>query len=87
MSVLAEKRGVSAPKNASFFALFHVLVLFSVWKLLSASVFRKIRASKKNRAKKPTVGFCVSGSCAIAVGLVQGLADAVAVPYGHGRSD
>jgi hypothetical protein len=55
----AGKQGVGAKRKTSFFAFFHVLVVFFFCKLLSASIFRKICARKKNRAKKPTVGFRV----------------------------
>jgi len=48
--VLAGKQGFGAGKKASYFALFHVLVVFCVYKLLSVRIFRKIRGSKKNRA-------------------------------------
>jgi hypothetical protein len=55
--VLAGKEGISAGKKTLYFALFHVLVVFRVYRLLTGNIFRRIRASKKNRAKKPTVGF------------------------------
>jgi hypothetical protein len=59
LGVLAGKLEVGANKKAFYFALFHVLVVFCVYKLLSVKIFRKNYASKKNRAKKPTVGFLV----------------------------
>jgi hypothetical protein len=55
--LLAEKQGVRPGKKAFYFALFHVLVFFFVCNSLSARIFRQIFVSKKNRAKKPTVGF------------------------------
>jgi hypothetical protein len=59
LGVLAAKQGVCADKKAFYFALIHVLVVFCVCKLLSVRIFPKIRAAKKNRAEKPTVGFWV----------------------------
>ena len=59
--VLAGKQGLRVGKKTPYFALFHILVVFCVCKLLSGKIFRRIRASKKNRAKKPTVGFCFCG--------------------------
>jgi hypothetical protein len=56
---LAGKQGFGAEKKTLYFALFHVLVVFCVYKLLAPKTFRRICASKKNRAKKPTVGFLV----------------------------
>jgi hypothetical protein len=55
--VLAGKRGSGAVKKTSFFALFHVFVVFLLYKPLSCKLFRPIRPAEKNRAKKPTVGF------------------------------
>jgi hypothetical protein len=54
---LAGKQGVDAKKKSSYFALFHVLVVFCVCKLFCVSIFWNIFGSEKNRAKKPTVGF------------------------------
>src|SRR5580658_283433 len=48
---------VGALKKAFYFALFHVLVVFTAWKLLSVKFFRHFGAFPKNRAEKPTVGF------------------------------
>jgi len=53
--VLAAKQGMSTGKKTLYFALFHVLVVFCVYKLLSVRIIRKIFVSKKNRARKPTV--------------------------------
>jgi hypothetical protein len=58
---LAGKQEAGAAKKAFYFAFFHVLVVFCVCKLLSVRIFRKILASQKNRAKKPTVGFWIFG--------------------------
>ena len=60
--VLAGKQGFSAGKKTLYFALFHVLVVFCVYKLLAGRIFRRIRGSKKNRAEKPTVGFLFLGA-------------------------
>jgi len=60
--VLAGKQGIWPGKKALYFALFHVLVVFCVYKLLAGNIFRRMRASKKNRAEKPTVGFLFLGS-------------------------
>jgi hypothetical protein len=57
---LAGKRGVGAGKKAFYFALFHVLLVFFFRRLLSDSILRILEGSQKNRAKKPTVGFCFS---------------------------
>jgi len=67
-AVLAGKQGISAGKKTLYFALFHVLVGFCVYKLLSGKIFRRFLASKINRAKKPTVGFLFLGACGNIVG-------------------
>jgi hypothetical protein len=59
--VLAGKQGLNAGKKTLYFALFHVLVVFCVYKLLAGKIFRRMWGSKKNRAEKPTVGFCFLG--------------------------
>jgi hypothetical protein len=58
--VLAGKQGMLWRKKAFYFALFHVLVVFRVCKLLSVRIFRQIFRFKINRAEKPTVGFWFS---------------------------
>jgi len=58
--VLAGKRGLWRREKTLYFALFHVLMVFYICKLLSGRIFWKICPFKKNRAKKPTVGFCFS---------------------------
>jgi len=58
--VLAGKQGFGVGEKALYFALFHVLMVFCVCKLLSGRFFWKICPFKKNRAKKPTVGFYFS---------------------------
>jgi len=58
LGVLAGKRGFGREKKTLYFAFLHVLVVFDACKSLSVRIFRKILPSKKNRAKKPTVGFC-----------------------------
>jgi hypothetical protein len=63
LRVLAGKPGVRLKKKTLYFALFHVLVVFCVYKLLAGKIFRRMRGSKKNRAKKPTVGFLFLGAC------------------------
>jgi len=60
--VLAGKQRMSTWKKTLYFALFHVFVVFYVCKLLPVRIFRKIFVSKKNRAKKPTVGFLFLGA-------------------------
>jgi len=60
--VLAGKQGFSAGKKTLYFALFHVLMVFYFCKLLAGRIFRRIRGSKKNRAKKPTVDFLFLGA-------------------------
>jgi len=62
LCVLAGKPGVGVKTKTLYFALFHVLVVFCVYKLLAGKVFRRIRGSKKNRAQKPTVGFLFLGA-------------------------
>ena len=57
LGVLAAKQGVEAVQKAFYFSLFQVLVVFCVCKLLSVRILRKILASQKNRAEKPTMGF------------------------------
>jgi hypothetical protein len=59
---LAGKQGVWPREKTSFFALFHVFVVFCVYKLLAGKTFRLMLGSKKNRAKKPTVGFLFLGA-------------------------
>jgi len=56
------KTGLEHGKKALYFALFHVLVVFCVYKLLAGRIFRKICPSKINRAEKPTVGFLFLGA-------------------------
>jgi hypothetical protein len=63
--VLAGKQGFCAIRKSDFFAFFHVWAVFCSCKWLSASLFRKIAASPKNRAGKPTVGFLVCGTYAM----------------------
>jgi hypothetical protein len=58
LGVLAGKQRVGVEQKALYFALFHVLAAFCVCKSLFLRIFRKMVASKKNRAEKPTVGFC-----------------------------
>jgi hypothetical protein len=57
LGLLAGKQGLCAKENAFYFAFFHVLMVFCVYKLLSVKIFQNIFACKINRAKKPTVGF------------------------------
>jgi hypothetical protein len=59
--VSAGKQGIERGKKTLYFALFHVLVVFCICKLLAGKIFRRICGSKKNRAKKPTVGFLFLG--------------------------
>ena len=58
LGVLPGKKRFGAKEKAFYFALCHVLVVFSICKLLSVNLFPKNSASKINRAQKPTVGFC-----------------------------
>ena len=53
---------MSAGKKTLYFAIFHVLVVFCVCKLLAGKIFRRMRGSKKNRAEKPTIGFLFLGA-------------------------
>jgi hypothetical protein len=57
LGVLAGKQGFGAGQKPSFFAFLHVFVVFFFCKYLKFRIFRKIDLSKKNRAKKPTIGF------------------------------
>jgi hypothetical protein len=59
---LAGKQGVWPREKTSFFALFHVFVVFCICKVLAGKIFRKIGTGQKNRAKKPTVGFLFLGA-------------------------
>jgi len=59
---LAGKQGFGAEKKTLYFALFHVLVVFCVYKLLADKILRRMSGSQKNRAKKPTVGFLFLGA-------------------------
>jgi hypothetical protein len=65
LGVLAGKQGFGAFEKDDFFVVFHFCMAFCLCKLLSGRIFRKIQASQKNRAEKPTVGFMIFGSCAI----------------------
>jgi hypothetical protein len=62
LGLLERNRGVGGLKKAFYFALFHVLVVFSALKLLSIKILRNMGARPKNRAKKPTVGFLIFSS-------------------------
>jgi hypothetical protein len=61
------KTGKWARKKAFYFALFHVWVVFLVCMSLPGSILQILEGSQKNRAKKPTVGFFIFGSCDIIV--------------------
>jgi hypothetical protein len=63
LGVLAGKQGFEAIKKPLFFALYHVFAVFCVCKWLSGGIFRIICPAKKNRAKKPTVGFLFLTGC------------------------
>ena len=60
LGVLAGKQGLGDQQKTLYFAFFHVLMDFFVCKLLSGKIFQQMEVSKKNRAKKPTVGFLFS---------------------------
>jgi hypothetical protein len=62
LNLLTGKQGVGALKRAFYFALWHVLVFFHAWKLLSARIFGIMSPPQKNRAEKPTIGFLFFGS-------------------------
>jgi len=57
LEVSAGKQEFGAEKKTLYFALFHVLALACVSKLLSVRNLQRICGSKKNRAEKPTIGF------------------------------
>jgi hypothetical protein len=57
------KTGVGRAEKTLFFAFFHFFVFYCVCKLLAGKIFRRMRGSKKNRAKKPTVGFLFLRAC------------------------
>jgi hypothetical protein len=63
LGVLAGKQGLWRGEKTFYFAFFHVLVVFCVYKLLADKIFRKMGTSKKNRARKPTVGFLFLRAC------------------------
>jgi hypothetical protein len=59
--VLAGKQGFGRGGKTLYFATFHVFMVFFICMSLAGRIFRNIRPRKKNRAKKPTVGFSFSG--------------------------
>jgi len=58
---LAGKQGVDTQNKTFYFVFFPLLVVRDSRKSLLDRIFRRMNASKKNRAEKPTVGFLILG--------------------------
>jgi hypothetical protein len=60
---LAGKQGVDAQNKSFYFVFFPLFVVGGHCKPLSGRIFRRMKAAKKIRAGKPTVGFLIFGRC------------------------